>query len=189
MNTSELIANFLAGDISAFNVLVRQHQDDLFNFLLKYTGDGETAADLMQQTFILVYKKLDKLKEKEKFKSWLFTIAVNQCKNYFRKKREMTFTEVVSKQGIEISHSGEHCFSANDHSSNLIIKKALQTIPIEQRVVVIMKQYHGLKFTEIAAILNEPVNTIKARLYYGLNALRKEITKWGITKEDLGYEM
>jgi len=189
MNTNELITNFLAGDISAFNVLVRQHQDELFNFLLKYTGDRETAGDIMQQTFVLVYKKLKKLNEKEKFRSWLYTIAVNQCRNHFRKKREVSFTEVSSKQDIEFNPGEEHNFSANDQSSNLIIKKALQSIPKEQRVVVIMKQYHNLKFTEIASILGEPVNTVKARLYYGLTALKKVITSWGITKEDLGYEM
>jgi RNA polymerase sigma-70 factor (ECF subfamily) len=189
MKNNELILNYLAGDISAFNVLVRKNQDELYNFLVKYTGDREVARDIMQQTFILVYKKLKKLQEIEKFKSWLYTIAVNQCKNYFRKKREINFSEISSKQDFDFDPGDEHKFSANNHSSNVIIKKALQAIPKEQRVVVIMKQYHNLKFTEIASILNEPVNTVKARLYYGLTALKNVITNWGIEKEDLGYEM
>jgi RNA polymerase sigma-70 factor (ECF subfamily) len=138
---------------------------------------------------VLVYKKLKKLKEKEKFKAWLYSIAVNQSKNHFRKKREISFSEVSSKSDMNFNPGSEHNFTANDNPSNLIIKKALQTIPREQRVVIIMKQYHNLKFTEIAAILNEPVNTVKARMYYGLTALRKVITGWGIEKEDLGYEM
>ena len=189
MNNYELISNYLAGDISAFNVLVRKNQDELFNFLLKYTGDRETAKDILQQTFILVFKKLKKLKDKEKFRSWLYTIAVNQCKNHFRKKREVSFTEISSKQDFEFNPGEEQKFETNNQSSNVIIKKALQAIPNEQRVVIIMKQYHDLKFTEIASILNEPVNTVKARLYYGLNALRKVMNTWGIEKEDLGYEM
>ena len=189
MKNYELISNYLAGDISAFNALVRKNQDELFNFLLRYTGDNETAKDIMQQVFILVYKKLEKLKDKEKFKSWLYSIAINQCKNHFRKKKETSFSEISLKQDIQFDSGTDHKFSANNNSSNKIIKKALQTIPNEQRIVVIMKQYHNLKFTEIASILNVPVNTIKARLYYGLTSLRNQIQNWGITLEDLGYEM
>ncbi|SRR6056297_385173 len=189
MKNEELIANYLEGDISAFNVLVRKHQGQLFNFLLKYIGDREVAGDIMQQTFVLMYKKLKKLKEREKFKSWLYSIAINQSKNYFRKKREINFSEITINDDLEFNPGKEHQFKTNDQTSNLIIKQALQTIPREQRVVIIMKQYHNLKFTEIASILNEPVNTVKARMYYGLNALRKVIVKWGIGKEDLGYEM
>lgn len=187
MKNEELISNFLTGDISAFNMLVRKNQDEIFNFLLKYTADREAARDIMQQVFILVYKKLKKLKEPKKFKSWLYTIAVNQAKNHFRRQRETTFSELSVRQ--EFDPGEEEKYSANNQSSNLIIKKALQSIPKEQRVVVIMKQYHNLKFTEIAFILNEPVNTVKARLYYGLSALKKTLINWGIAKEDLGYEM
>lgn len=189
MKNEELIANFLEGDISAFNVLVRKHQAQLFNFLLKYIGDREVAADIMQQTFVLVYKKLKKLKDRDKFKSWLYSIAVNQSKNYFRKKKEVSFSEMSTVDDFEYNPGKEQQFNTNEQSSNLIIKQALQSIPREQRVVIIMKQYHNLKFTEIASILNEPVNTVKARMYYGLTALRKVISQWGIGKEDLGYEM
>ena len=70
-----------------------------------------------------------------------------------------------------------------------ILENALQTIPEEQRIVVIMKQYQGLKFSEIAEILNEPINTIKSRMYYGLKTLRKILTEWDINQEELGYEL
>jgi len=70
-----------------------------------------------------------------------------------------------------------------------LLEKALQEIPEEQRVVVIMKEYQNLKFTEIAEILGAPVNTVKSRLYYGLNALRKVLARWDIDREVLSYEM
>ncbi len=190
MKTNDLISTFLAGDISAYNRLVRRYQEELFNFLLKYTGDRELAADIMQQTFILVYKKLKKLRDRDKFRSWLYSIAVNQCKNYFRKSREINFSTLIENRETTNFDPAEVDYqTANHRPSNDIIKQALQQIPKEQRVVVIMKQYHNLKFKEIASILNEPINTVKARMYYGLTALRKTISAWGINKEDLGYEM
>jgi RNA polymerase sigma-70 factor (ECF subfamily) len=70
-----------------------------------------------------------------------------------------------------------------------LLKRALMIIPEEQRVVVIMKQYQGLKFIEIADILKEPVNTIKSRCYYGLSALKKVLEESQLSKEVLLHEM
>jgi RNA polymerase sigma-70 factor (ECF subfamily) len=69
------------------------------------------------------------------------------------------------------------------------LRRALLMIPEEQRVVIIMKEYHGLKFIEIEAILQIPLNTIKSRLYYGLSAMQKIFRQWGLDREDLRYEM
>jgi RNA polymerase sigma-70 factor (ECF subfamily) len=77
----------------------------------------------------------------------------------------------------------------NNQQIGEILKRALMAIPEEQRVVIIMKQYQGLKFTEIADILKQPVNTIKSRLYYGLNALRKILVESNYSKEVLFNEM
>ena len=66
-----------------------------------------------------------------------------------------------------------------------ILKRLLMKLPEEQRVVIVMKQYEGLKFTEIAEILEQPINTIKSRLYYGLRALKKTLEKYSLSKEVL----
>jgi len=70
-----------------------------------------------------------------------------------------------------------------------ILKRTLMTLPEEQRVVIVMKQYQGLKFTEIADILKQPINTIKSRLYYGLRTLRKILEESKLDKEVLLHEM
>jgi len=191
MENEKLIQQFISGDISAFNRLVRKWQDHLFNFLLKYTGDVELSKDIMQQTFIKVYKKLSTLQDHTKFQSWLFRIAVNLCKNEFRRLKNIPLSNILGddKDDSQVLPSEIHAFTANNVSSNKIITKALQTIPSEQRIIIIMKHYHGLKFREISEIVKEPINTVKSRLYYGLTALRKIIVEWGISKEDLGYEM
>jgi RNA polymerase sigma-70 factor (ECF subfamily) len=69
-----------------------------------------------------------------------------------------------------------------------LLKRALAQIPEDQRLVIIMKEYEGLMFHEIAEVLSESENTVKSRMYYGLKALRKVLTKWNITKEAIQYE-
>ena len=66
-----------------------------------------------------------------------------------------------------------------------LLNRALQTLPEEQRVVVVLKEYEGLKFREIAEVLNAPLNTVKSRLYYGLKALRKTFNQWDIDRDGL----
>ena len=70
-----------------------------------------------------------------------------------------------------------------------IIRRGLNMIPVEQRTVIIMKEYQGLKFREIAEILEEPLNTVKSRMYYGLTALRKALADLEIDKEVFQYEL
>jgi len=70
-----------------------------------------------------------------------------------------------------------------------LLNEALQSIPEEQRVVVVMKEYQGLKFWEIAEVLKIPINTVKSRMYYGLNALKKVFDRWNIDEEMVRYEL
>ena len=78
---------------------------------------------------------------------------------------------------------------AHESRVRTLLNRALQTIPEEQRVVIIMKEYQGLKFSEIAEALEVPLNTVKSRMYYGLNALRKVFDQWNINEEMVRYEL
>ncbi|MBL7136000.1 MAG: sigma-70 family RNA polymerase sigma factor [Candidatus Marinimicrobia bacterium] len=199
MTDEILIERFLSGDVSAFNTLVWRWEKQIYNFILRYLGDYELAKDVMQRTFIRAYKGLSKLKDKKRFSTWLFQIALNQCKDEFkkRKRRHVSINEVhrdensCTKELISIiadPKDGPENATQMD-SVTSVLKRALQCIPEEQRVVIIMKEYHGLKFIEIAEILRVPLNTIKSRMYYGLNSLRKVLQQWGVDREDLGYEV
>jgi len=199
MTDEILIERFLSGDISAFNTLVWRWEKQIYNFILRYLGDYELAKDVMQRTFIRTYKSLSKLKDRKKFSTWLFQIALNQCKDELKKKKRKHVSISEVRRG-ENSGSREIVSIVTDPSNGpenatqmdsitSVLKKALQYIPEEQRVVIIMKEYHGLKFIEIAEILSVPLNTIKSRMYYGLNSLRKVLEQWGVDREDLGYEV
>jgi len=199
MNDEFLIQKYLAGDVGAFNTLVWRWEKPIFNFILRYIGDADLSKDVMQQTFIRSYRSLKKLKDHRKFSTWLFQIALNLCRDELKRNRHTMLPidearcESDSERQVKTvltADPREHPGALTESNDlALLLKQALQQIPEEQRVVIIMKQYHGLKFTEIADILKEPLNTIKSRMYYGLTALRKVLEQWGLDREDLGYEV
>lgn len=199
MNDESLIREFTAGNVAAFNTLVWRWEKPIYNFILRYVGDTELAKDIMQHCFIRAFKSLRKLKDHSRFSPWIYQIAVNLCRDELKKKRYSTYSlsdvpdynDWDSDAPKIVLSDDEQDTTRLTHHENLVelLQKALLAIPEEQRVVVIMKQYHGMKFAEIAAVLKTPVNTIKSRMYYGLDALRSVLQKWGVDREDLGYEL
>ena len=197
MQDAQLIVKYLNGDISAFNTLVWRWEKPLFNFIYRYLGDFELAKDVTQKAFIRFYKNLHKLKEHAKFSSWAYQIATNLCKDEIKriKKRTLISIDSISENNYENDcklieeENAQPDSKYNKIQLEQLIKKALQAIPEEQRIVIIMKEYQGLKFKEIAETLGEPLNTVKSRMYYGLSALRKVFDGWNLNKEALQYEM
>jgi RNA polymerase sigma-70 factor (ECF subfamily) len=200
MTDVELIQNYLVGDLGAFNRLVWHWEKPIYHFIFRMLGDPDISRELSQQTFIRVFKNLQKLKEPEKFRTWIYQIAANLCRDEIRKRqRSNSFSlEKLNADNENGATLPQNLVSQPRHAPDIqwgqaeareIIERALKKIPEEQRIVIIMKEYQGLKFTEIAEILNQSVNTIKSRMYYGLNALRKIFEQWEIQKEAFEYDM
>ena len=108
------------------------------------------------------YRELDTLKDRERFSAWLYRIAHNTCFSRIRKDRGKTWVELDP--------------DANPHrmpvENRLAVEKALRDLPDDQREVVVLKVFHGLKFEEIASVQGAPVSTVKSRLYMGFEKLR-----------------
>ncbi|MBL7094815.1 sigma-70 family RNA polymerase sigma factor [candidate division KSB1 bacterium] len=200
MTDIELVERIVDGDRAGLNILVGRWEKAIYNFAFRYLGDKELARDVTQKTFIRVYKNINKLRDTKKFSSWIYQIAANLCKDELKKKGHRdTLSIDLIHENSENGHLMpneliETKMSQPDNELNhkqigTIIHKALKQLPEEQRVVIIMKEYQGLKFKEIAEALDESINTVKSRMYYGLNGLRKIFQKWEITGEMLSYEM
>ncbi|OQX94748.1 hypothetical protein B6I21_09040 [candidate division KSB1 bacterium 4572_119] len=200
MTDLELTERIIGGDRTGFNVLVKRWEKTIYNFALRYMGNSESARDITQKTFIRVYKNIHKLRDAKRFSSWIYQIAANLCKDELKSlaKRDFLSIDLINENNENghlmpdelVENSSNFPDAAmNQKQIGSIVQKALQQLPEEQRVVIIMKEYQGLKFKEIAAALGEPLNTVKSRMYYGLNGLRKVFEKWQITEEVLSYEM
>jgi RNA polymerase sigma-70 factor (ECF subfamily) len=207
MTDGDLINKFLNGPdtaegTNAFNTLVWRWEKPMYNFILRYLGRRDEARDLTQQVFIKVYRNLPRLKDREKFSSWIYQIAANLCRDLIKQsRRRQAFSLEKLQESGALDEAGHHGLTllpeASLHPDKVvsrnelreILEKALQEIPEEQRLVIIMKEYQGLKFTEIAAALEVSVNTVKSRMYYGLSALKKILAQWHIDEEVMLYDV
>jgi RNA polymerase sigma-70 factor (ECF subfamily) len=163
-----LIKQFLAGNEHAFNMLTYKWQQPLFNFCLRYIGDSDCAKDIVQLVLLKIYQKLKTLEDHSKFSTWIYSITRNLCLDEIRRKKH----ESLENKNLDIADSKNYEDELSQEDTAVIIKKALQKIPEDQREVVVLKTYQNLKFVEIAEILGISINTVKSRMYLGLKALK-----------------
>jgi RNA polymerase sigma factor (sigma-70 family) len=199
MHSDTLITKAQQGDQNAQGKLVQLWYKRIYNFGYKFFMDHDLAMEISQKTFISMCKNVASLQDTARFKSWLYKIAVNYCREEARKRkgnRSLSF-DVVWNRDAEDSprwessghrhHDPERQFQHSELSE--ILQKALYELNDDQREVVIMKEYEGLKFREIAEALNISENTVKSRMYYGLDGLRKILERKNIDKDSMGYEL
>lgn len=190
MTDAKLVEDFRNGNIEAFNRLVERWQQRIHRFAYRYFASHDEAMEITQKTFIRVYKKLNTLDDAEKFSGWIYRIANNLCLDETKRagRRRSASMETLTEHPVAENLAANPDQQVQQDQLGSILQLALNQLPPEQRIVVIMKEYEGLKFREIADILNEPENTVKSRLYYGLKKLRKLFDQWNIELESLHYE-
>jgi RNA polymerase sigma-70 factor (ECF subfamily) len=180
MNRSEeyLLELALAGDTACFGELIERWQRRIYGFICRYVGNTDEAQDLTQDTFTKAYKNLDRLADPERFSSWLYTIALNECRMRFRRKRKIQLVALPEEDGEIVpiplqdqAASPEAKLAVKEDIQ--VLREAFNGLPEEQREVILMKEYQDLKFHEISDILGIPLSTVKSRMYLGLKTLRK----------------
>jgi RNA polymerase sigma factor (sigma-70 family) len=199
MHSDALIQRAKQGDQNAQGRLVLLWYKRIYNFGYKFFIDHDLAMEVSQKTFISMCKNLEGLQDIARFKSWLYTIAVNYCREEARKKknnRAFSFDTVWDREAENSPRWESSGQRLDDPEKQLqqselsdILQEALLQLSEEQREVVIMKEYEGLKFREIADILHVSENTVKSRMYYGLDGLRKILERKNINKETINYEL
>jgi RNA polymerase sigma-70 factor (ECF subfamily) len=192
---ARLIAACQEGDASAFNLLVRRWEGPLFNFVYKYVGDAAVAQDLVQDTFVRVVKSIGRYGHRGAFSSWLFSIAVNLCKDHLRRKKRRSVVSLhdyyttVSGRRISVRDEVPDEDARTDAAAEAadrekLVRRLLAGLSDDQRIVVLLREYQALTFPEIAEVLGVPENTAKARLHRGLRAMRRRLEEEGMSPED-----
>jgi len=184
----ELIAAYRHGDAGAFELLLRRHRAPLFTFLVRMLGDKERAEDLAQETFLRIVKGAQAWEQRARFQTWLFTIARNLCVDASRRDR-FRRTESLDAQGPDDEpamvdsvpgHEIDPARGAQSARLRPLLQKALLGLPPEQREVFILREQTGVAFKEIAEILVVNENTVKSRMRYAIEGLRKALIAAGI---------
>lgn len=178
-HSKSLIEKSRRGDEHAYGKLVGLWFKRIYNFALKYFADHDLAMEVTQQTFIAVYQKIDRLKDVNSFKFWLYKIALNYCREEDRRhKRNKWYSIFLGDEADKVeSNYGLPEYEYQKHEKAEMIADILRELPEEQKTVIIMKEFEGLKFREISEALNISENTAKSRLYYGLKAMKKVLEK------------
>lgn len=183
----ELVARSIEGDKDSFNQLITRWERPIYALAYRVIGREEDARDVCQDTFLRAYRALPGFKGQAKFSSWLYRIALNLCRDWIRKQRRtrtvpmpegVDLVELASEQGpVE---SIEDLVARRQMSA--AVAQAMEQLPDEQRTAIILKEYHGLTFQEIADLQGCPLSTVKTRLYQGLSVLRRHLEYRGMTR-------
>lgn len=180
----ELVARSARGDMESFNQLVLRWERPIYALAYRVIGREEDARDVCQETFLRALRALPGFRGQAKFSSWLYRIALNLCRDWIRRERRAV--ELQPLEGADLATlagdgDGE---SVEDlvarRQLGRAVERAMATLSPEQRTAIVLKEYHGLTFQEIADLQGVPLSTVKTRLYQGLHVLRRRLEQEGL---------
>jgi RNA polymerase sigma-70 factor (ECF subfamily) len=172
----QLLADYLAGQPDAFELLVRRHSQELFRFLVRFTGSAATAEDIVQDTFLQVHLSAGSFDRSRRLKPWLFTIAANKARDLLRSRSRRPEVPLDARVGADEDESqrfldfladAENSPSASieQEEERAFVRSVLGRMPEHLREVLILSYYHRFPYKEIAEILGVPLGTVKSRLH------------------------
>ncbi len=186
---SDLMLRYAEGDDRAFALLFERHQGPLYNFVLRSCGQRAVADELVQEVFERVINAADSYEPKAKFTTWLYAIARNLCIDNARKGSRAEIYSLQNPVGDD-EEATEHQELLADEDARAgdvevdrrafrdRLQQALETLPAEQREAFLLREISGLKFREIADVVDTKVPTVKSRLRYALQKLRRELQEF-----------
>jgi RNA polymerase sigma-70 factor, ECF subfamily len=180
----ELVARSIGGDAESFNELILRWERPIYALAYRTIGREEDARDVCQETFLRAFRALPGFRGQAKFSSWLYRIALNLCRDWIRRERRAQVVQppenvdlIELASALEPSETVEDLVTRKDLAR--AVERAMGSLSEEQRTAIVLKEYHGLTFQEIADLVGCPLSTVKTRLYQGLTVLRRELAKSG----------
>jgi RNA polymerase sigma-70 factor (ECF subfamily) len=179
-----------------FGVLVRRYEKELFGYLRRYVRDETLAEDVFQNTFLQVYLKVDQYEEGRAVRPWLYTIATHQAIDAMRRagrRQAVSLDQEREPDADGVFHSLLELLEAREKEPSQRleadelrsrVKAGLELLPEHLRTTVLLAYYQGLKYREIADILQIPVGTVKSRLHVALLKLQEAWTKAGFVPDE-----
>lgn len=181
--SEELMARIVGGSDDAFEILVNRHQTSVLNLIYRFIGDRTQAKDLAQEVFIRVWQAAKTYKPEAKFTTWLYRITTNLCLNELKSTRrkkwfsfnrsdedgEHTFEETLADSGP----SAEDLLLEKERSRQ--ISDALQSLPDNQRMAMVLKRYDDLSYVEIAQIIGCSVSAVESLLVRAKRSLQEKM--------------
>jgi RNA polymerase sigma-70 factor, ECF subfamily len=184
----DLMVLYQRGEVRAFEILLSRHRKPLYNFILRYLGDKETAEDLLQEAFMRVIRGAEAYKRQAKFTTWLYTIARNLCVDQTRRRKHRKHASLdapldageESGSLLDVLPSKEMASDRKSVNKQLheTMQRAIAGLSEEQREVFLMREFLDMPFKQIADVVGVPENTVKSRMRYALDKLRLELDEY-----------
>lgn len=171
---AELVVRFADGDVDAFAWLFRRHQHDVLAFMVRMTGTRADAEDLAQETFVRVFQSLPDLQQPSRFRSWLGSIAANLCRDHHRSLRPRRHVSI--ERDLDVERELADPAAGGDPEVARRVRRALEALDEDRRLVVVLREYHGLSHREIAHIAACPEGTVRWRLHSARRQMQHDLS-------------
>lgn len=178
----DLVREVKGGDGRAFSELVRRHQKALYRLAVRFTKDHDMAEDVVQESFVKAYEKIQSFEERASFKSWVFRIAINTCKNKIRggagqNKTNIEDVDLAVESSIHEDYEFKQVFG--------LVRDEVDKLPDRQRAALTLRVFDEMSFQEIAEVMGCPYDTAKANYRHAVLKLRDVLTKNGLVLDAL----
>lgn len=173
----ELLRLVAGGDEHAFELLVGRYQQAVFNTVYRYTGNSDDVQDLAQEIFIKVWRNAGKFKGKSKFSTWLYSITANHCINYRRKNRRGHISLDQLALSGKVPDSLKVKPDWEQQRRVRLVRKALDELPNRQRMALILAQFEGRSYKEIAEIMKVSVSSVESLIFRARRAIKQKLAK------------
>ena len=168
----ELMERVKGRDDNAFEELVNRYKNKLFSLVCRLINNRDEAEDILQETFLRVYRERERYDPYFCFSTWVYTIALNLTKNYLKRRSTFKFLELSLIQDDK-RYSSES--DASDSGLKTLLEDAIAKLPTKYRSSLVMRDVNQLAYEEMAQILKVPLGTIKSRVNRARNILRKRL--------------
>ncbi|MEO0075196.1 MAG: RNA polymerase sigma factor [candidate division WOR-3 bacterium] len=183
----ELVREFKDGNAKAFDLLVLRYQGKILRLAYQMVRNKEDAWDLSQETFLRAYRSLHKFKEKASFYTWIYRICINVCLSFLKKsKREKNISsmdlinenQLVEEKTMYYGTNAEIELRISQQEIAKAISNALEKLPLQQKIIFIMRHYDQLNNEEIAEKLHISINGVKSNYHHAIKKLQKLLKNW-----------
>lgn len=176
----ELIERFQKGDVYAFEQIVHRYKDPLLNFVYHFLGDRIDAEDVIQETFLRVYRNKHLYRNIAKFSTWIYTIAGNLAKTELRRRKRRRMFSInqtgFDKRDYDVPDTLRTAdVQVDGDMKEAFIRKEIEALPVKFREVVVLRDIQEFSYEEISDILKIPIGTVKSRVNRGRLRLQKRL--------------
>lgn len=187
-----LVERAQGGDREAFEILVLKYQERIFRLVRRLLRDPHQVEDIAQEVFIRAYGSLGGFKQDASFYTWLYKIALNSCRNYYRSLGRRPEGSTVSDEKVFMNmRSGGNSPEQEAFRSEFwgTVQGALGKLPDEQREAIVLCDLEGLSYDEMADVIGIPVGTVRSRVFRGRRSLQQQLAPYlGRRKADVKEE-